>query len=318
MRSLLIKAKGGLGNRMLAGVCGLVYADLAGRQAIVDWREGSYAPPGVNAYPLLFDTPVEATPDALADASAVTPSIWRGRLNDTVGDLIAEVGEAEHSNPRAYRKYCVALDRTDQPEEVAVFWSYLPKFRRLARALAADERFRGKSEEAIASDYLDRYFTPNARVRGAVRDKLAEIPRPVTGVHIRYTDRKIPLGKFWARIDAARAAAPDGGLYLATDNGEVEAEVRRRYGQVFTIEKWFPEDGGRIHDNTTAPDMTREAENALIDMYALAGVDQLVYSRHSTFSYASKLIGGLSDAQTDDVDRLNLKVRAKRLIQDYA
>lgn len=31
-RSLLIKAKGGLGNRMLSAICGLIFADLTGRR----------------------------------------------------------------------------------------------------------------------------------------------------------------------------------------------------------------------------------------------------------------------------------------------
>jgi hypothetical protein len=51
---LLIKGKGGLGNRMLSAVCGLALADLTGRTPIIDWRDGSYAPIGTNAYPLLF------------------------------------------------------------------------------------------------------------------------------------------------------------------------------------------------------------------------------------------------------------------------
>jgi hypothetical protein len=35
---LLIKGKGGLGNRILSAVCGLIYADLSGRTPVIDWR----------------------------------------------------------------------------------------------------------------------------------------------------------------------------------------------------------------------------------------------------------------------------------------
>lgn len=314
---LSIKAKGGLGNRMLAAVCGLVYADLAGREAVIDWREGSYAPKGVNSYPLLFQSPIETTPEALDAIDDVTPATWQGRLAQSAGDLIAETGELEHRNPLAYRKYCVPLERVDFPEKLAVFWSYLPKFRRLSKALRQDERFRGRDVERIASEYLTRYFTPNARVIETVQGVISKMPRPITGVHIRYTDRKTPLPTFWRLMDKAVAADPGGSIFLATDNGDVEAEARRRYPHVTTIEKWFPESGARIHDNNAAPDMVREAENALIDMYALAEVDRLIYSRHSTFSYTSRLIGDIPAERAYDVDKWNLTRQAKRLIQEY-
>lgn len=56
---LLIKGKGGFGNRILSAATGIVIAELTDRIAIIDWRDGEYMPRGTNAYPLLFEDPVD-------------------------------------------------------------------------------------------------------------------------------------------------------------------------------------------------------------------------------------------------------------------
>ena len=52
-------------------------------------------------------------------------------------------------------------------------------------------------------------------------------------------------------------------------------------------------------------------------MHLLAGSDRLIYSRHSTFSVTAALIGKIPPERQDDIDRWNLPVVAKRLIQHY-
>lgn len=315
---LIVKAKGGLGNRMLAGICGLIYADLSGRTPLIDWREGNYAPVGVNSYPLLFRSPITDDPADLDDIQEpVAPGIWTGQLWAQPGDLIARMGEAAHSNPRVYRKLCVDLSRTDVPERIAVFWSYLPKFPRLKRALRRDPRFRERSETEFMTEYLARYFTPNARVSEAVEKIFAETPRPVIGVHVRYTDRKAPLEKIEAVLERILRKEPEAQVFLATDNSAVETRVRNQVSRIVTIPKWLPDDGERLHGNLAAPDMQREAENALIDMWALSRCDYLVHSSHSTFSNTACLIGGLQRHQVFDVDRFNIPIQLKRFAQGY-
>jgi len=316
-RWLAIKAKGGLGNRMLAGVTGLVWADLAGRRAVIDWRDGAYAPEGVDAYPLIFEAPAGSGPDALPATDDVTPALWAGRLDAPVGALIAERGRAEHSSPFAWRRYSVDLSRIDQPETVAVFWSYLPKFRALARPMRADPRFAGRPRAAVIGDCLARWFRPRAGVRAAAAAALAPLPRPLIGVHVRHTDRKAPLDRIEALLLDELARSPGAGVFLATDSAAVEDRLRARVPHLATIAKWFPPEGARIHNNAAAPDMVREAENALIDMHALAGCDRLIHSSHSTFSVAACLIGGLGRDRQIDVDRWNPLVQAKRLIQEF-
>jgi hypothetical protein len=317
-RILVIKAKGGLGNRMLSAVCGLVYADLTGRQPVIDWRDGSYGPLGENSYPALFDSPITlGVGDVDLAPGPVTPAIWTGHLDQTPQAMVNRFDPARHASATVYRRFCVDLSRLDQPEALAVFWCYLPKFGRLARHMAASPRFRGQPLESVIADYLDRYFTPRPHVRAAIAATLAQMPRPLIGVHIRYTDRKIPLHRIKAALHRRLSEQPGASVFLATDNAQVQAEMAAEFPAIRHIDKHFNPDGSRLHWPTATFEKTREAENALIDMGVLARADHLIYSRHSTFSVTSAHIGRLPAARQDDVDRLNLPVVIKRIVQNY-
>lgn len=314
---LLIKAKGGLGNRMLSAVTGLIYADLTGRVPIVDWRDGVYAPMGVNAYPLLFDTPLTGDPAAHEAASSVVPAIWRDNLASDPTALIHRADPSQHSSATVYRKYCVDLNDLSAQEDVAVFWCYLPKMARLRRHLRRDTRFAGRSDAEIMGDYLTRYFTPNTRVRTEVAAFIGALPRPIIGVHIRYTDRKIPLGKVKSALRAQLAKTPGAAIFLATDNGDVQTEMAAEFDNIHYTPKYLPEGGARLHHRQDTVDKQFEAENAMIDMWALGACDHLIYSTNSTFSISSALLGPVPPERRTDVDRWNVMVQAKRALQAW-
>lgn len=317
-RVLLIKAKGGLGNRMLSAVSGLVFAELTDRRPLIDWRDGSYAPIGENAYPVLFDTPlVESVEPFDARDDGVDPPIWSGSLGLTPQAMIDRHFPRSHSSATVYRRLCTDLSRLDTPDPVSVFWCYLPKFGRLTRHMARDDRFRGQSLETVISDRLDRYFTPNARVRETIAALRARLDDPVIGVHVRYTDRKIPLAPLKAALRRELRRRPGATVFLATDNGAVQAEFAAEFPNVQYIDKRLRPDGSRLHLPSADPGTRAEAENALVDMHLLSGCDHLIYSKHSTFSVAAALIGRLPPERQTDVDRLNPKVVAKRLVQNY-
>jgi hypothetical protein len=317
-RYLLIKAKAGLGNRMLAAVTGLVYADLTGRMPIIDWRDGSYAAPGVNSYPLLFRAPPGPEPSQVEGIEDVVPEIWRNRLHTHPNALINLHDPAHHSNPFIYRKYCVNIARSNHAEALAVYWSYLPKMRRLRPLMRNDPRFAGRSEGDIFHEYLDRYFTPKNRVLDAVGALMTPERRPVIGVHVRHTDRTVPLPAVHRALERCLKALPDAGIFLATDSDVAQIEFQARYPNVLTIEKWFAPGGQALHQNLATPDMIHEAENALIDMWALASCDHLIYARRSTFSHASRLIGQFPANAVTDIDAARPTVILKQVFQEYA
>lgn len=316
---LVIKAKGGLGNRMLAGVTGCVYADLHGRLPCIDWRDGVYVPQGVNLYPLLFEAEQSGDPATCDGATDVAPAIWSGQMDKQPVDLIRTHFPRSHRNPFIYRKLCVNLGGPDPAARVAVFWSYLPKMPRLAARLAHDPRLAGLSETALMQRYLDRFFTPRPEVRERVDSLFAQIGRPVIGVHIRFTDRKAPLSAILKRIDAFRQANPDAALFLATDSQEAQDAVLARHADAFSLPKTLAQSETALHfSQHTFADPLAEARAALADMWALARCRWLIHSRHSTFSVCAALMGRIPEHRQHDVDRYNLKVVAKRWFQARA
>lgn len=316
---LIIKAKGGLGNRILSAVSGLVFADLTGRVPVIDWRDGSYAPLGENAYPLLFDTPIALPCDIRdVDPGSLTPAIWQGQLDLTPQAMIDRHFPQSHSSPTVYRKLCTDLSCLDAPEDTAVFWCYLPKFARLRRHLRRRPDFAGRSIDDIMRHYLKSHFTPNTRVRARVAAQLATMSRPVIGVHIRYTDRKIPLDKVRATLQRRLREHPGASIFLATDNAEVQTAMAAEFDNLYVVAKHFNADGARLHHPDSTVDKIAEAESALVDIWLLSQCDHLIHSRHSTFSETSALLGQLTGNRRDDVDRFNGFVLLKRFIQDHA
>lgn len=314
-RVLLIKAKGGFGNRIMAAVTGIIIAELDGRTPVIDWRDGEYLPKSEDAYPLLFDSPGTLRPAIFDDCIDVEPRIWSGRLAQHPVDVISKDFPNDHSNPFIYRRLSVSLTRpTAAP--VAVFWSYLPKLARIRRRAAS--RFFGVEMPDLARRVISEHFTPNARVRGEVTRLIEGRSRPIIGVHVRYTDRKVNLQRILAETATLRRRMPEAQIFLATDNGQVQEQFQTVFDRVFVIDKAFGAGGNSLHEQTDHADRLREAENALIDMWALSRCDWLVHSRHSTFSVAAAMIGGIPRKRQRDIDRTNAKVVLKRWMQKWA
>ena len=157
-----------------------------------------------------------------------------------------------------------------------------------------------------------------ARGRSAGERRFPDDARPRIGVHIRYTDRKVSLDRVFRETRRLRERAPDARIFLATDNAAVQARFCEAFDDVLVIEKALGADDRSLHQQTETDDPLREAENALVDMWGLAGCHWLVHSRHSTFSVAAALIGGIPRSRQRDVDRWNPRVVGKRWVQTWA
>jgi hypothetical protein len=129
--------------------------------------------------------------------------------------------------------------------------------------------------------------------------------RPIIGVHYRLTDeaaraRTIPTrGQYHAAVEAQLRRRPGAGIFLATDNRNVQQDFVETYGaeRVFWIEKWLPGAGAPIHMNSDCPDGVGAAQDALVDAGLLARCTALVLTGNSAFSL---LAGILSTAATAD------------------
>ncbi|MDR3499404.1 MAG: nodulation protein NodZ [Parvibaculum sp.] len=319
-RRLLIKGKAGLGNRVLSTLTGITYAAITNRQAIVDWRDGVYAPPSVNAFPLLFRSPLVDTSLAFPETNDVSPKIWNGHLDWTVSSMIATYDRHRFRDPFIYRKYCCDLTRIDQREQLLIYWSYLPKFQKIRRHFSGSlAHLRHATSQAIITDLMPRFLRPLPAIEERVANFAAyNFSRWTIGVHVRHSDRLSPLEKIYSHVENALVDHRHATIFLATDNSAVEDEFRRRYANVVVAPKWLPPPGEAIHYNDKNKNMVEAAADALVDIYLLARTNQFIYPRGSTFSWLARCLGDLPEDRVIDVERYDPRVFVKRVIHHLA
>lgn len=315
---VLVKAKGGMGNRMLCALTGLLYGQLAGRKVIVDWRDQAYSNDGTNSFNKFFPHASAHSEAILPDNGTVWPAIWTGHLQKSVSEMIHQFDPDKHSSLRIHRKYSVDIRRLDFEQDILVFWNYshcvhhlLPHLRRIKHPLA------GLSTSEVIRQMLHQQFGPNESIRKRIADfKVDNWRDTVIGVHIRHTsERPTNLKTYRHCLSRFLKRAPDAGIFLATDNRAVMKNYHKCFNNVFSTTKWFPDEYAAMHQNADCPDRFANGIDALVDMYLLAECDYLIYPSVSTFSWISSLLSNAPPKQIADIQRFDPSVRVRRVIR---
>jgi hypothetical protein len=303
---LIVKGIAGLGNRILALLSAMLYARLARRGLIVDWRDGFYAKKGINAFPLLFECPGAAAIDAPLKYASLSPEKWKARLDASALDLLTEdLDLPDYDDPRLWRDYTIDLSRVDHPEEALVIWSFTDEIDALRTHFTGEysELKRASSRELLRALYLDN-LTLSAGIRERVDTfKKERFAGKIVGVHVRYSDKKTRVTEIRKALDALLDRERGLKLFLATDSARVLNDFEKQYGSVISTQKWYPSTVRSMHDNPECPDLTEAAASALIDMYLLSESDYMVIDASSAFSYVAALITRLPDEKVINVQR---------------
>lgn len=202
-RFLVVKAKGGMGNRMLCAVTGILYGQLTGRRTIVDWRDGSYSNDGSNTFSRFFDCPDIYPETILPKDAMINPAIWNGNLDNSINQMISRLDPKKHDSIRIHRKYSVNICRLDYDEDIIVFWYYTGRTRNLKKHLRNGQTdFAGLDTNGIIRKVLTEKMLLHKDIRQQIDDfKTGHWAERVIGVHIRYTDRKTNLAKYEKQLD---------------------------------------------------------------------------------------------------------------------
>jgi hypothetical protein len=327
---LVVKGKAGLGNRMLAALSGILFAKLTRRRLVIDWGDETYSDDGSNVFPRLFECPDVDLATAVPDTESISPSLWRGRMAQSVAEVIQEIDPSAHTSRSGYRRFSADLTRLDHPETILVMFSYTHTIPVLRRHFREEFSYlRKMSDEEILSRLLRTNLVLHHAIRARVASwKTAHFGQaPVIGTHIRFMDTRFPLlpmldrrtsiESIFGAIDRIRRKVSDQTIFVATDNREAQRQVEERYLRTISTEKWFPTTGIDLHQNRECPDKLQNAVEALMDMYLLAECDYLVFPGSSTFSYMSSLYTSMPRANIVDIERNDPIIRAIKLARQW-
>ena len=315
---LVVKGKGGMGNRMLCAVTGILYGLLTDRNIVVDWRDIAYSNDGSNTFSRFFVCADVFSENVLPDNPDISPNIWAGNLHKSMSEMLHEYDPDKHSSITIHRKYSIDINKLDYDEDVVVFWYYTGRIKALKKYLSDKyDDFAKLDENGIIRKVLTEKMILNEDIRRRIEQFKAEHKADkVIGVHIRYTDRKTDLDKYEKYLGHFLKQCPDSHIFLATDNQQVSEDYRKRYKNVFSTHKWYPQGATSMHQNDCCPDKIENGIEALVDMYLLAQCSCLIYSGYSTFSLISQILSDAPSENIIDIDRFNITVRLKKLIRE--
>ncbi|MEG2171996.1 MAG: nodulation protein NodZ [Desulfovibrionaceae bacterium] len=304
---LVLRASGGLSNRLQVVLAGIAHCLLSGRALYVDWRDGMYSDDFSNVFPRWFHVRGLPTVEVIPapQKKELYPPFWQGWLQEAVA--VEYLFNNDHLNAENRARTSIDFTRIDYPETVIVGWgadlqpalALAPLLREQAAALQ-QPFLAGYSDPQIIRWLAQEYLHLQARLAQRVEDFAARhFPHPHTvGIHIRHTDLQSPLENMLACLrqitDTAEKAC---NIFLATDNKHVQSTVGKMFPQAVFCPKHFPAGDEPLH--CFVPDVANvpKGEEALIDMYLLSKCDELIYYHKSSFSRIPLLLADLPAAR---------------------
>ncbi len=315
---LLVKAKGGMGNRMLCAVTGILYGQLSGRVTVIDWRDQFYSNDDSNAFSTFFSCPSVQPATVLPAQGSIRPAIWANDRDTSMALMLARHDLTHERSIFIHRKYSVDVRVLDYEETVVVFWYYTQRIRALFDHLRAQHpRLTGLGIEAVIRQVLTTQMLLRDEIQRQIADfKARHWADEVIGLHIRHTDLRTNLNAYQRALQRLLKRAPRAPIFLSTDNQAISEEYCRQFKNVISTPKWFPRGMSSMHGDPECPDRVANGVAALVDMYLLSQCDYLIYPSASTFSWLSRILSGLPAKRVVDINRFNLKVQLKRLIRE--
>jgi hypothetical protein len=299
---LLVKGISGLGNRIECVLTAILYARLSGRKLIVDWSDDYYANDGTNAFHRFFQCPMANSTDAIPRTDSVVPALWRGHLGETAANFRKKYEQKR--DPVVSYPLSIEPKILSYSEDIAVLWMYHEKVSELREHFAGDfGEFAHKSNKAILAGLLRDELRLHPDIRKRVDEfKAAHFVKRTVGVHVRYTDHRVPLRPILAKLNTLLQREKDLSVFLATDNLRIKRMFLELYPGTLTTSHWYPDRPGvTLHNNRNNPNLLESGAEALVDLYLLAECDYLIMDTSSSFAGVAALLTKAPPANILDV-----------------
>ncbi len=313
---LIMRASGGLSNRLQAALGGIAYCILTGRALCIDWRDGLYSDDFSDVFSLWFElkgietASCQEVIQAYKQGATVAPPFWKEYLQEAIAVEYLFTGDT-HMSSEGQEQSCydlthpLALEQDCERETLLVSWGW---DLRAARALipALQERFshlQDLSTQEIISWLLHTHLHAKPQVQEAVETFYAtHFSSTPIGIHIRHSDLQSPLPRM---LDTLQQVHTDGDeLFLCTDNELVEKMVSRLYPHCVTRTKTFQGVNVPLHNYVPGISNVEKGFDAVVEMLLLSKCKHIIHYAPSSFARIAILQSQLPDSHIHIVPRI--------------
>ncbi len=296
---------GGLGDRLRAVLAAVLYAQQSGRRVQVMWDDGLYGPEGENVFPrLLVLRGLAAEAFDPGGIRTTRPAFWAGQLEQPMKVLYQRFGPAEWNRREAIERFSFDQSRLDYAEDALVMWEF-DQFGACVPAGQAPPGGAHWGNRGFVSALAREHLAPAPLVAERVAAFRARHFRaPMIGVHVRLSNepqarsKQVPEARYHACIRGIRRRHPQAGIFLATDNRQVQDRFFSWYGDAVVVtDKWLGQPGEPLHRSADKGDPLENAVEALTDLFLLAACDYLVFPGQSSFSLTASYFSAAPDEQ---------------------
>ncbi|MBL7920230.1 MAG: hypothetical protein JNJ40_07930 [Bacteroidia bacterium] len=295
---LIVKGCAGLGNRLVTVMAAIRYCQISKRTLIVDWADGQFDVKGENAFNKCFnisDAVKYELLESIKNWDNLSHSSELFKINKLQGiyDIYLEQQTPFFYNlpvklfPKGrlrrlrkkwkpkkanYESLSFGGDlKNDLKEDVVYFVDFLPE---------------------ISYNEMPEYIELKPEVKKEIEEfRLKKDLNNVTGVHVRYTDKK-PTQKIEILIEHLKKKQEEN-IFLATDSAYIEDLFVKAFSNVILFPKIKPELSGEglhqwaLYNNEDNLKYIIYKES-VIEMFLLSECKELFYQGNSTFSNISK------------------------------
>ncbi len=310
---LVIRASGGLSNRLQAIIGGIAFCLLTGRTLCVDWRDGLYSDDFSNVFPQWFqiqgvDTATcHEVEEAFSQGAKLAPSFWKEYLHEAIAvEYLFSDQSHMHAEQLQKSSYDITasqlFEQADTAPDILVHWGWNLNTV-LALTPALQRRFpeyAGLDGFEMARTLLQKHIQPTQIITESVQHFYAEnFPTAPVGIHIRHSDMQSPLPRMLEMLSTV--AKPEERIFLCTDNELVEKMVRRVYPHCITRTKTFQGVNVPLHCYVPGISNVQKGFDAVVEMLLLAQCKHIIHYKRSSFARISILLSSLSPEHVHSV-----------------
>jgi hypothetical protein len=306
---LLLKGSAGLGNRLYTLSAAIEYSYRTNRHLIVDWRDGTYAPKGMNAFDLMFKlnnvNHINIKEIEKLNISSVYPRAFDIKSESIYSQFLSYNNHSLRRVPTrflpvgSFRKIKGGWTLRKEKKVVSNNQGFYSLFTKNDFPFGGDLSLKRKEDIVIYADYCPNFDPATLRQKLILQPEVAILVEKIEqemclqdaiGIHIRNTDMKPnrAIGDF---INLIANQQPKSLIFLSTDDSDVELNFKSRFKNLRTLPKDFKlNTSSGLHNGVSDINKKQMYLNSVLDMWLLSKCKTLFYQKHSSFSTISKFL----------------------------